>query len=100
LKNKLYHNYVVVDGPNWIMPRHIPDPVKQELIPQLQKRADSYGRNGKIFKLLISELENTGDFGMFIRNDIRLNGIRNETWRDLNPWLWRKVQPHITKDIL
>jgi hypothetical protein len=82
------------------MPRHIPDPVKQELIPQLQKRADSYGRNGKIFKLLISELENTGDFGMFIRNDIRLNGIRNETWRDLNPWLWRKVQPHITKDIL
>lgn len=99
-EHKLYHDYVVVDGPNWIMPRHIPDPVKQELIPQLQRQADTYGRNGKIFKLLINELEQDGDFGMFIRNDIRLNRIRNENWETLNPWLWKTIQPYIKEDIL
>jgi hypothetical protein len=100
LKNRLYHNYVVVDGPNWIMPRHIPDPVKAELIPELEAKAKSYGRNGKIFKLLINELEQIGDFGMFIRNDIRLNGIRNESLQNLNPWLWKRIQKYITKEIL
>lgn len=100
LKNKLYHNYVVVDGPNWIMPRHIPDSIKQTLVLELEAKARKYGRNGKIFKLLIDELSQPGDFGMFIRNDIRLNGIRNETWEMLNPWLWNSIQPFIVPEIL
>jgi MoaA/NifB/PqqE/SkfB family radical SAM enzyme len=100
LKNRLYHNYVVVDGPNWIMPRHIPESVKAELIPQLEARAKSHGKYGKIFKLLINELEQPGDFGMFIRNDIRLNGIRNESWETLNPWLWKRIQKFIVPEIL
>jgi len=100
LKNSLYHDYVVVDGPNWIMPRHIPDTVKAELIPQLESKAKSYGRNGKVFKLLITELEQSGDFGMFIRNDIKLNGIRNEDWKTLNPWLWNRIEKFIVPEIL
>ena len=100
LKNKLYHDYVVVDGPNWIMPRHIPDEIKQDLIKQLEMKAKSYGKNGKVFKLLISELEQPGDFGMFIRNDIKLNDIRGETWKDLNPWLWKRIQRYIVPEIL
>ena len=99
-EHKLYHDYVVVDGPNWIMPRHIPDPIKKELIPLLKTKADQYGRNGKIFKLLTNELEQTGDFGMFIRNDIRLNSIRNEDWKILNPWLWERIQKFIVPEIL
>ena len=62
----------------------------------MQKRR----RNGKIVKLLINELEQPGDFGMFIRNDIRLNGIRNETWKNLNPWLWKRIQKFIVPEIL
>jgi MoaA/NifB/PqqE/SkfB family radical SAM enzyme len=98
LKENLYHNYVVVDGPNWIMPRHIPEPVKQELIPRLEKQASN--SKNKIYNLLIQELNQPGDFGMFIRNDIRLNKIRKENWETLNPWLWKKIQSYITDDIL
>lgn len=98
LKENLYHNYVVVDGPNWIMPRHIPDSIKQELIIRLEKQASN--SKNKIYNLLIQELNQPGDFGMFIRNDIRLNKIRNESWEHLNPWLYKRIQPYITDDIL
>jgi sulfatase maturation enzyme AslB (radical SAM superfamily) len=99
-EKNLYHNYVVVDGPNWIMPRHIPQPIKEKIIPQLESQAKQHGRNGKIFKLLVTELEQPGDFGMFIRNDIRLNNIRNENWKNLNPWLWQNIQEYIVPEIL
>jgi len=100
LKNKLYHNYVVVDGPNWIMPRHLPESVKQEILPRLRAKSKSYGKNNKVFELLINELEQAGDFGMFIRNDIKLNKLRNESWETLNPWLWKRIQSHIVQEIL
>jgi len=37
---------------------------------------------------------------MFIRNDIRLNGIRSESWETLNPWLWKRIQKFIVPEIL
>jgi len=98
-KNELNHNNVVVDGPNWIMPRNLPDSVKKELIEILIKQKKSH-QSKKIFNLLIDELKQDGDFGMFIRNDINLNKIRNEHWKDLNPWLWDRIEKYITDDIL
>lgn len=98
LQHKLPQHFVVVDGPNWIMPRNIPEPVKKKLLNKLEFQADNH--KDKIYKLLIEELNRPGDFGMFIRNDIKLNSIRNEGWKDLNPWLWKEIQPFIVDDIL
>jgi hypothetical protein len=29
-----------------------------------------------------------------------MNQIRNEHWKDLNPWLWNLVKDYIEEDIL
>jgi hypothetical protein len=50
--------------------------------------------------LIINELQKEGDFGMFMRNDIRLNIIRNETWKNFNPWLWNKIIPYVKPEFL
>ena len=31
---------------------------------------------------------------MFLRNDTRLNIIRNEHWKDHNPYLWNELKPY------
>lgn len=100
-KNNLYQNYVMVDGPNWIRPANIPLDVKNELIYYYENKKSAVSENRhKVYNLIINELNKEGDFGMFIRNDIRLNSIRNESWENLNPWLWNRIQKFITKDIL
>lgn len=101
IENNIFHQYVVVDGPNWLMPRNLPEEIKPEIIDFLKAKYPLYDtKHSQIFKLLEHEINQPGDFGMFIRNNIKLNEIRNEDWKDLNPWLWNKIQPYITKDIL
>jgi len=99
--NNLYHNYVVVDGPNWMGPRNLPEEIKPKILKYLETSINRYNeQHKKIFKLLKHEVSQPGDFGMFIRNDIRLNNIRNESWEHLNPWLWNEIQPYIVPEIL
>jgi hypothetical protein len=49
----------------------------------------------ELFDNLLDELDQEGDFGMFLRNDTKLNILRNEHWKDYNPWLWEMIQPYI-----
>ena len=101
IDNNLYHNYVVVDGPNWMGPRNLPTEIKPKVLEYLNTKKQEYPeKHRKIFKLLKNEILQSGDFGMFIRNDIRLNQIRNESWEQLNPWLWNEIQAHIVQEIL
>ena len=99
LEKNMYYTYTVVDGPNWIMPRNLPNDVKPKVIDYLKSQHQRF-KNNTIFKLLEFEIQQPGDFGMFIRNDIKLNKIRNESWETLNPWLWREIQPYIVPEIL
>ena len=99
VKNDMYYTYTVVDGPNWIMPRNLPDAVKPAVLEYLETQKTKF-KDKTVFKLLAYEVKQSGDFGMFIRNDIKLNKIRNETWKELNPWLWDKIQPYIIPEIL
>jgi len=104
LKHKFYQKNAIVDGPNWMMPRNLPPLVKEKLIdllnkwikqaPKILQQLD-YLYDGKAhYKNIISELEQEGDFGMFLRNDTRLNIIRNEHWKDHNPYLWNELKPY------
>jgi MoaA/NifB/PqqE/SkfB family radical SAM enzyme len=101
IERNMYHNYVVVDGPNWMGPRNLPEEIKPKILKYLETSINRYNeQHKKIFKLLKHEVSQPGDFGMFIRNDIRLNKIRSESWEHLNPWLWNEIQPYIVSEIL
>lgn len=103
INEKFYQKNAIVDGPNWMMPRNLPVDVKSKLIDLLKDKIAnvkmpkhlSYLYDAKShYELLIKELEQDGDFGMFLRNDTRLNIIRNEHWKDFNPWLWKEIKPY------
>ena len=105
IKERFYQKNAVVDGPNWMMPRNLPKKVKNKLIDLLniniqntnlpKHLSNLYDANAH-YELLIDELQQDGDFGMFLRNDTRLNIIRNEHWKDYNPWLWNELEPYFS----
>jgi MoaA/NifB/PqqE/SkfB family radical SAM enzyme len=85
-------SFVMIDGPEWMHPRHLPEYAKQE-IAQLVKIW--YELTGKDFcNLLISELEKTGDFRLFMKHDEKLNDLRNEHWKTANPELYKMVKQY------
>ena len=99
-ENKLFHECVVVDGPQWMQPRNLPKEIKPWILDYLQ---DLESKTNSIYKKIINLLKNEmkvdGDFGLFVRNDAQLNKIRNEHWMDKNIELWNKIEKLITPDL-
>ena len=79
--HEIYHDYVLIDGPQWMRPRNLPVHVKQILIEQLRKQDYKFGTK------LILELEQSGDTDLFLEQDTIMNQLRNEHWKDVNPEL-------------
>ena len=98
--NDLYHECVVVDGPQWMQPRNLPQEIKPWVNQYLE---DLYLKvpvtYKKIINLLKNEMNVDGDFGLFVRNDAQLNKIRKEHWMDKNTELWNKIEPLITPEL-
>ena len=100
IEEKLWHECVVVDGPEWMRSRHLPESLKSWILEYIEEKQSKYPvQYRKIFKLLINEMQTPGDFGLFVRNDSQLNKIRNEHWMDKNQELWEKLEPLITPEI-
>lgn len=100
-KQNLYHNYVIADGPNWMMPRNLPEQFKKYAIKSVREQKQKVNFNlKKVFHLLEHEIQQPGDFGLFYRNDAKLNEIRNEHWKQHNPWLYDNIQKYVTEDIM
>ena len=105
--HRLPHRAVVLDGPKWMAPRNLPFEVKHQLITMVEKfktknpLATKLSKTSAIsnaiqhFDLLLNELKQDGDFGLFMRNDTRLNMLRTDHWKNLNPWLWNRIYPYI-----
>lgn len=105
--HRLPHRAVVLDGPEWMAPRNLPFEVKHQLITMVEKfktknpLATKLSKTSAIsnaiqhFDLLLNELKQDGDFGLFMRNDTRLNMLRTDHWKNLNPWLWNRIYPYI-----
>lgn len=99
-EQKLYHEVVVVDGPQWMQPRNLPQEVKPWIIEYLNNLESNVPVTyRKIINLLHNEMNVEGDFGMFVRNDSKMNKIRNEHWMDKNPELWDKIENLITPEL-
>jgi sulfatase maturation enzyme AslB (radical SAM superfamily) len=84
LQNNLPQKYVLIDGPNYMMPRNLPDSVKQKLIIKLTEQISKQD----IFKIMIEELKKEGNFSLFEKHDNQINKLRNEHWKDFNPELY------------
>ena len=101
----MYQKSVIVDGPNWMMPRNLPKSIKKHLQDMCKEKQKTIKEKmphisvinncTELFDNLLDELDQEGDFGMFLRNDTKLNILRNEHWKDYNPWLWEMIQPYI-----
>lgn len=99
-ENELYHECVVVDGPQWMQPRNLPLEVKpwiKQYLNDLQSKVPVTYK--KIINLLNNEMNIDGDFGLFVRNDAQFNKIRNEHWMDKNLELWNKIEPLIVPEL-
>ena len=81
----IYHDYTLVDGPIWMMPRNLPSNTKNKIIKQYSN--ESYD----IYKIIINELKKDGNIELFKTADTKLNKIRLENWKNLNPWLYYNI---------
>lgn len=79
----LSQKYVLIDGPEYMMPRNLPEVVKRKIIKDLTKKISRQ----PIFKVMIDELNNNGDFNIFLKHDARMNKLRKENWHACNPKL-------------
>lgn len=77
----LKQKYVLIDGPDYMMPRNLPAHIKQIIIDNLYKNIDTQD----IFKVMIKELSKEGNYKLFVKHDRQLNDIRKEHWKLYNP---------------
>ena len=99
IEQELYHECVVIDGPEWMQPRNLHEDVKPWILEYLQSIEKNYTvLYRKIFAQLVHEIKQPGNFGLFLRNDAQLNKIRKEHWMDKNSELWSKLEHLITPD--
>ena len=83
-------DYVLADGPNWMLARHLPTTAKETIKQQIEIWKQSF--NLPLFKIAVDELNKTGDFNIFMKQDRALNELRNEHWKTLNPELYEMVK--------
>ena len=80
----------MIDGPDWMHPRHLPENVKQDIITLIAGWKKIM--NAPFFNTLESELSKGGDFRLFMRSDTELSNLRNEHWKEHNTELYEMVK--------
>jgi hypothetical protein len=83
---KVRIEWQMVDGPNWMQPSNLPQEVKNKILDNLKNKIDS-----RAYSLVEDEFKNSGNFDLFLDRDSKLNSIRNEDWKELNPDLFNLI---------
>ena len=86
----MHIDYVLADGPEWMLPRHLPESVKDIIKTKIEQWKTEV--TAPILKVALDELNKSGDFRKFIKQDSVLNELRSEHWRDSNPELYEMVK--------
>lgn len=79
--------YVLIDGPTYMMPRNLPQPVKEKIVDNISLKIDKQA----IYKVMINELSKEGDYTKFVQQDNLMNDLRKENWREYNPQLQQLI---------
>ena len=87
---KVHVEWQMVDGPNWMQPSNLPQEVKNIILANLKNKIGD-----RAYSLVENEFKNAGNFDLFLDRDTKLNDIRNETWKELNPELYELVMGFI-----
>ena len=83
IEKNLKQRYVLIDGPEYMMPRNLPELAKEKLIANLKTKTSKQS----IYSVMIDELQKQGDFETFLKQDKQMNELRNENWFSANPEL-------------
>lgn len=89
---KITLKHAMIDGPDWMHPKHLPESVKTEMKQKLSVWCDEL--EDPFLKIVISELDKQGDFRQFIKNDKSLSDVRNENWAQVNIELYEMVKQY------
>jgi MoaA/NifB/PqqE/SkfB family radical SAM enzyme len=85
-KGKVHIEWQMVDGPNWMQPSNLPEDVKHNLLTTLK-----YKISDRVYSMINAELKRSGDFDLFLDRDKKLNHLRKEDWKELNPELFNLI---------
>jgi hypothetical protein len=83
-------DYVLADGPDWMLPRHLPNTAKEIIKSKINIWKTSI--DIPLFKVVLDELNRPGDTNKFIKQDSILNELRSEHWKDHNTELYETMK--------
>ena len=75
----IFANFMVIEGPEYMRPRHLPEQVKQQLLKRYENEEKL-----SFVKDTIYELKQPGAWSTFRKTDMLMNKIRNESFEDYN----------------
>ena len=82
-------SFNLIDGVDYMHPRHLPDSVKESIIEQLSSK------NYQVVPRVIDAIRQQGNFSVFVENDNKMNKLRNETWYEYNEELFNLLKSHL-----
>lgn len=83
-------DYILADGPDWMLPRQLPESVKDVIKTKIIQCKNEI--NESLYTVALDELDKPGDFKKFMKQDSALNELRSEHWKDVNPELYEMVK--------
>ena len=86
VKGKCDIGFNIVDGDEWMMPKNIPDNIKEQVVSMVNKT------NHPFKPRVINAINQPGNIRNFIEQDIKLNSIRSESWFEHNPELYELLK--------
>lgn len=89
---KIELGYVLVDSPDWMSVKHLPENAKQVIRNKIESWKKTY--DTPFYNILLSELSKLGDFREFMKQDKKLSDIRKENWWDHNKELFEMVKTY------
>ncbi len=88
----VHFQFVMVDGPDWIRPCNLPVDVKDKIMKKINTLEHEEIIN---FRGIVYEhLSRPGSFSKFKEMDDKLNDLRNEHWKDVNPELYEMLKEY------
>lgn len=82
----IFANFMVIEGPEYMRPRHLPESVKQQLLKKYEDEQQL-----SFVKDTIYELKQQGTWRHFRREDVTMNKLRNEQFDSYNPELSQMI---------
>lgn len=85
-KGNVEVEWQMVDGPDWMQPANLPQHTKTAILNELRDKVSN-----NVLSMVDAEFKNNGNYELFLEKDSRINEIRDEDWRVLNPDLHRLI---------